>query len=71
MGVENIDVSGGNCFMNSHTISEANNLKIIYSTNKGDKSVPSVYEMENIGIQYGFESDVMLPAFALHKYVNM
>ena len=35
-GFKNSDVSGGHCYVNSHTASEANNNKSIYSTKKSD-----------------------------------
>ena len=34
----NITVSGGHCYMNSHTVSENNNHNSIYTTNKSDES---------------------------------
>ena len=40
--VENGDVSGGNCFMNGHTISDANNLSSIYSTKKREENIPNI-----------------------------
>ena len=41
-GVENGDVSGGHCFMNSHTLFEANNHNSVDSTNKMDVNVPNL-----------------------------
>ena len=49
--VENGDVSGGHCFMNSHTLSEAKNNNSIDSTNKRDGNFPNVSEMEGTGLQ--------------------
>ena len=43
--VENGDISGIHCFINSHTISEAKNTSCIYYANKGYENIPNVYEM--------------------------
>ena len=40
--VENVDASGGHCFMNNHTLYEANNNNSIYSTNKRDGNAPNI-----------------------------
>ena len=66
--VENGDVSGGNCFMNSHTIYKANNHNSIYSTNKRDVNFPNLSEMEDTGLHYGIDIDAMLYAFTLNTY---
>ena len=36
-GVKNVDFSGGNFYMNSHTVSEENSHNSIYSTKKSDE----------------------------------
>ena len=70
-GVENRDVSGGHSFMNSHTLSEANNQNSIDYTKKRDGNVPNISEMEDTGLQDGVDIDVMIPASTLHQYANM
>ena len=40
--VENGDVSGGNFIMDSHTIYEANNMSVIYSTKERYGNVTNV-----------------------------
>ena len=70
-GVENDDVSGGYYFMNSHTLSEANNHNSIDYTKKRDGNVSNVSEMEDTELQDGVDIDVMLPASTLHQYSNM
>ena len=42
---KNVDVSGGNCYMNNHTSSESNNHKYIYSTNKFYNNTHNISEM--------------------------
>ena len=69
-GVENGDVSGGHFFMNSHTISEANNPSSVYSTNKRDGKFPNVSEMEDTGFYNGVDIDAMFYASTLHQYPN-
>ena len=44
MGVENIDVSGGHCYMNSHTISESKIHNSIDYTKNSDENAPSKSE---------------------------
>ena len=70
-GFFNGDVSGGHCYSNIQTVSESNNHKSIYSTNKSDKSTHNRSEMENTVLQDGVDIDVMLLASTLHQYVNM
>ena len=45
-GVENIDVIDDYYFMNSHTLSKANNHISIDSKNERDENVPNVSELE-------------------------
>ena len=45
-GVENGDISGVHCYMNSYTLSEAKNHKSIYSTKKSDEVAPIISEMK-------------------------
>ena len=66
-GVENVDLSGGHCFMNSHILSESKNQNFIDFTKKLDGNVPNVSEMEDTGLQDGAYIDVMLPAYKLNK----
>ena len=40
--VKNGDVSGGNCYMNTHTISEAREQNFIDSTNRSDEITPNI-----------------------------
>ena len=48
--VKNDDVSGGHCFLNSYTISEANNQNAIDSTKKKYGNVTNVSEIEDNGL---------------------
>ena len=57
-GVENVDVSGGHCYMNSHTLSEANNHYYVYDPKIRDENVANVSEMENSVLQYGVDINV-------------
>ena len=66
-GIENGDVSGGNCFMNRQTLSETKNQNSIYSTKKRDENFSNVYEIENTGLQDDVEIDIMLPASKLYQ----
>ena len=43
--VENGDISGGNCFMNSHTISKAHNMSSIDYTHKRYGNDSNEFEM--------------------------
>ena len=43
--VENGDISGGNCFINSHAISKEQNMSSIDYTNKRYGNNPNVFEM--------------------------
>ena len=70
-GVENCDVSGGDCFMKIHTISESKNLSYIYYTNKRDGNVPNVSEMKDTGLQDGVDIDAMFYACKINQYFNM
>ena len=70
-GVENGDVSGGFCFMNSHTLSEANIKNSIYSTKKREGNVTNISEMEGTGLQDVVDINVMLPASTIHQNANM
>ena len=49
--VENRDVSGGNCYINSHTLSEANNPSSVDSTKKRNGNVTNVYELDDTVLQ--------------------
>ena len=48
-------MSGGNCFMNSHTLYENNNHNSIDYTNKSDEKFPNVSEMEYTGLHDGVD----------------
>ena len=71
MGVENGDVNGGYCYINSSTGSESNNHNSIYSTKIRDKTSPNISEMENNRLPDGVGIDIMLPEYTLNKYDNM
>ena len=71
MGVENGDVNGGHCYMNSSTGCESKNHNSIYYTNKRDEIAPNISEIENTVLQDCFRIDVMLPESTLHQYANM
>ena len=45
-GVENGDISGVHCYMDSQNLSEAKNHKSIYSTKKSDEIPPNISEMK-------------------------
>ena len=44
-GIVNGDISGGHCYMNSCTLSEAKNHNYIYSSKKGGENAPNVNEI--------------------------
>ena len=69
-GIENGDVSCGNYYMNSHTISEVNNNKYIDYTKKGDENASNLSTMEYTGLQDGVDIDVTLPVSTLDQYDN-
>ena len=71
MGVAIGDVNSGHYYTNSPTVPGANNHNSIYFTKKSDEIAPNRSKIENSGLQYGFEIDVMLPASTLHQYDNM
>ena len=71
MGCYNFDIIGDHFYMNSHTVSEANNPKYIYYTNKSDENTYNRYNTENTRINDGVDIDVMLPTSKLHQYENM
>ena len=70
-GVENCDISCGNCFTNSHTIYEAKNQNFIDSTKKGNRNVSNLSEMEDTVLQGGVGIGVILTSSTLHQYFNM
>ena len=70
-GFKNGDTSGGNCFMNSQTLSKANHTISIDSTKKRDVKFPNVSKMEYTGLQDDVDIDDMLSVSTLHQYVNM
>ena len=69
--IGNGDVSGVHCYINIHTLSEANNRNSVDSTNKRDENVPNLSEMENNILKDGVDVDVLLPESTLHQYVYM
>ena len=71
MGVENGDVNGGHCYMNSSTGCESKNHNSIYYTNKRDEIAPNISEMENNGLQDVVCIDVMLLVSKIIQYANM
>ena len=70
-GVKNVDVSGSNCYMNSHTLSEANSHNYIDYTKKRDLNAPNLSTMKNTGLHDGFDFDVIFPASKINQYSNM
>ena len=70
-GVKYGNVSGGHCYMNTHTKSEAKEQNLIDYTNRSDESTPNKSEMENTGLQDCVDIDVMLQASKIHQYPNM
>ena len=61
MGVENGNVNGGHCYMNSTTWYESIINNDMDYTKKRDEISPNRSEMENNGLQVGVDIDVMLP----------
>ena len=66
----NSDLSGGHCFMNSHTLSKANDPITIDYINKRDGNVPNVSEMGDTGLQDGVDIYFTLSSFTIHQYSN-
>ena len=54
-GVENVNISGGQCYINSHALYEVNNHNSVYSKNKRDESAPNLSVMENNIFQDGVD----------------
>ena len=71
MNVDNGDVNGDYCHMNSPTGSIINNHNIIDFKNKRDKFSTNIYLRENNGLPDGVDIDYMLPASTLNQYFNM
>ena len=69
-GVQNCDFSGGNCYLNSQTLSESKSNNNIDFTNKRDENSSNWSGMKNTGLQDGFDIDVLLPVWTLHQYSN-
>ena len=63
--VKNGDVSGGHCFMNYYTLSEANNHNSIGYTKQSGENVINIYEIYDTGLQYGVDIDVIIHASKL------
>ena len=57
--VENVDVSGGHCFMNSNTLYEANKLCSLCYIKKRDGNVLNVSGMKDTGLQNVVEIDIL------------
>ena len=70
-GIDNGDVSGEHCLMNSQNLFESMKKNYIDSTKKRAVNVPNVSEIKDNGLHDGVDIDVMLPASTLHQYVNM
>ena len=70
MVVENVDVNGGHCYINTPTVSESKNHNFIYSTKKRGAISLNRSEMEMF-LQCGVAIDVMLPLSTLNKCSNM
>ena len=71
IGAENGYFNGVHCYMKSSTESESKNCNSTVFARKRDEIAPNRSKIENSGLQYGFEIDVMLPASTLHQYDNM
>ena len=71
IGVENGDVNGGHCYMNSLTGSESRNQNSIYYRKKIDEISPKRSEVENNVLQDGVVIYVILPVPTLNQYANM
>ena len=69
--VLNVYVSDVHCYINSHTLYEANNHNSIDYTRKRDENSPNRSEMENSVLQDGIDIGVMLPESALQQYSNL
>ena len=70
MSVENGDINGDYCYMNSYTGSVINNQNSIDYTNKRDEISTNKYLRENTGLPDGVDIDDMLPASAPTQYFN-
>ena len=70
MGVENGDINGGYCYMNSSTESEENNHNSVDSTNKRDEISTNRSVMENNGLTDSVGIGFMFPAYTLNQYAN-
>ena len=71
MGVENGDVSGGNCYMSRYTRYESKNHNSIYHIKKIDEISTKRSEIENNRLQDSVDIDVILSASKLNQYNNM
>ena len=60
-GIKNGDVSGGNCYTNSHTFSLRKNHNSVDSSNNRDENSPNLFSMENNELKDGVDIDIMLP----------
>ena len=69
--VDNGDVNGVYCYMNSSTGYESDNNNSIDYTNKRDEISTKIYLMGSNGLPYGVGIDFILPASALNQYTNM
>ena len=63
-------MSGGHFFMTSNILYEAKNPSSIYYKKKRDGNIPNLFEMEDTGLQDGFDSDAMFCASTLRQYAN-
>ena len=68
--VENVDVSGGPSFINSHTLSEGKNQNSVDYTKKCMEMFQCI-EMEYTVLQDGVDIDDILSEFKLRQYYNM
>ena len=71
MSIDNGDINGNYCYMNSSTWSVVNNQNPIDYTNNIDNITTNRDLKENNGLPGGVDIYDMLPASAPIKYVNM
>ena len=68
---KDVDISAGNCYMNSHTVSEANNNKTIDYTKKIAENTRNRSGMQSTESQAGVDIDIVLPTSKINQYENM
>ena len=71
ISVDNGDVNGDHCYMNSSTLSKSNNQDSIHYINKRDVNSTNMNLMENNGLPDGVGIGDILPESILKQYVDM